>query len=91
MNNEEDMIAYCQGIQKGSPVDSNVVPMPWDMPGYGDKVIMAAGAFTQGSSIELSADGPVKPPYIVYQQGGLTYSYGKIGLLEAISKIGEVK
>ena len=91
MNSEENMVAYCQGIQKGSPVDSNVLPMPWDMPGYGDKVIMAAGAFTQGSSIELSADGPVKPPYIVYQQGGLTYSYGKAGLSEAIRKIREAE
>ncbi len=91
MKSEENMVAYCRGIQKGSPVDSNVVPMPWDMPGYGDKVIMAAGAFTQGASIELSADGPVKPPYIVYQQGGLTYSHGKIGLYEAIKKIQEAK
>ena len=83
-HNELDLIKYCQGIQSASPVDSYVVPMPWDMPGYDDKVIMAAGAFTQGSSIELSCDGPIREPFIAYQQGGLTYQYGKIGVMSAI-------
>ncbi|MDE5587284.1 MAG: methionine gamma-lyase family protein, partial [Bacilli bacterium] len=87
--NSKDLIAYCQGIQMASPIDSNAVPEPWDMPGYEDKVIMAAGAFTQGSSIELSCDGPIRPPYIAYMQGGLTYSYGKLGVMKAISKIKE--
>lgn len=85
--NEEKLIKYCQGIQMGSPVDSNSVPEPWDMPGYTDKVIMAAGAFTQGSSIELSCDAPIRPPYVAFQQGGLTYEYGKIGVMRAISNI----
>ena len=83
-HNEEDLIKYCQGIQGASPIDSYVVPVPWDMPGYDDKVIMAAGAFTQGSSIELSCDGPIREPFIAYQQGGLTYQYGKIGVMNAI-------
>lgn len=82
--NEEDLVKYVQGIQAASPIDSNSIPMPWDMPGYEDKVIMAAGAFTQGSSIELSADGPIRPPYIAYQQGGLTYEYGLLGVARAI-------
>ncbi|MCI8588605.1 MAG: hypothetical protein HFG40_03030 [Bacilli bacterium] len=85
--NSKDLIHYCQGIQMASPIDSNAVPEPWDMPGYEDKVIMAAGAFTQGSSIELSCDGPIRPPYIAYMQGGLTYSYGKLGVMKAISQI----
>ena len=89
---EEKMIKYIQGIQKGSPVDSNVEPQPWEMPGYGDKVIMAAGAFVSGSSIELSADAPIKEPYVAFQQGGLTYQYGKIGLEEGIrNAFGEVE
>ena len=79
--NEEDLVKYCQGIQMASPVDSFAIPMPWDMPGYEDKVIMAAGTFTQGSSIELSCDGPIRKPYIAYMQGSLTYKYGKIFLL----------
>ncbi len=79
----ELLCAFCRGIQKGSPVDSFVTPEPWAMPGYTDEVIMAAGAFTQGSSIELSADGPMRPPYTVYFQGGLTYESGKIGILSA--------
>ena len=83
----EKLIKYCQGIQKGSPIDSNSVPEAWDMPGYVDKVIMAAGAFTQGSSIELSCDGPIRPPYIAFQQGGLTYEYGKLGVLKAIQEL----
>ena len=82
--NPDDLIHYCVGIQKGSPIDSFALPLPWDMPGYDDKVIMAAGAFTQGSSIELSCDGPIREPYIAYQQGGLTYEYGKLGLVSAI-------
>lgn len=86
-NNKDDLINYCIGIQKGSPIDSFVTPMPWDMPGYDDQVIMASGAFTQGSSIELSCDGPLRPPYIAYQQGGLTYDYGKIGLVNAVMEL----
>ena len=86
-NNKEDLIKYCQGIQMASPIDSNSKPIPWDMPGYTDQVIMAAGAFTQGSSIELSCDGPIRPPYIAYQQGGLTYNYGKLGIMKAITEI----
>lgn len=83
----EGVIAFCQGIQKGSPVDSFVTPMPWDMPGYQDQVIMAAGAFIQGSSIELSADGPIRPPYIAYMQGGLTYESAKLGIMHAAQNV----
>ncbi len=79
----ELLCKFCQGIQKGSPVDSFVTPEPWAMPGYTDEVIMAAGAFTQGASIELSADGPMRPPYTAFFQGGLTYESGKIGILSA--------
>ena len=86
-NDREKLIRFCQGIQAASPIDSNSVPMPWDMPGYTDQVIMAAGAFTQGSSIELSCDGPIRPPYIAFLQGGLTYGYGKLGILKAISRL----
>ena len=86
-NNPEDLIKYTEGIQMGSPIDSNAIPEASDMPGYDDKVIMAAGAFTQGSSIELSCDGPLRPPYIAYQQGGLTFEYGKLGLLKAIERL----
>ena len=85
--NPEDLIHFCQGIQMGSPIDSDSIPEPWDMPGYTDQVIMAAGAFTQGSSIELSCDAPIRPPYIAYLQGGLTYPYGKLGVLKAIQNI----
>ena len=85
--NSEDLIKYCQGIQSGSAIDSASVPMPWDMPGYTDKVIMAAGAFTMGSSIELSCDAPIRPPYVAFQQGSLTYEYGKLGVLKAIQCI----
>ena len=85
--NPHDLIKYCQGIQMGSAVDSNSIPEPWDMPGYTDKVIMAAGAFTMGSSIELSCDAPIREPYIAYQQGGLTYEYGKLGVLIAIQNM----
>jgi len=80
---EEMLCAFCEGIQKGSPVDAFVTPEPWAMPGYNDRVIMAAGGFTQGSSIELSADGPLRPPYTAFFQGGLTYESGKIGILSA--------
>lgn len=86
-HNKEDLIKYCQGIQMASPIDSNAIPMPWDMPGYADQVIMAAGCFTQGSSIELSCDGPLRSPYIAYQQGGLTYSYGKLGIMKAVTEL----
>ena len=89
--NPEDLIKYCQGIQAGSAIDSNVVPEPWDMPGYTDRVIMAAGAFTMGSSIELSCDAPIRAPYIAFQQGGLTYEYGKLGVLKAVEKLFENK
>ena len=81
----EELIKFCQGIQKGSPVDSTSIPEPWDMPGYTDQVIMAAGTFVQGSSIELSCDAPIRPPYTAFLQGGLTYEYGKIGVLTAIN------
>ena len=75
------MIAFCKGIQAAAPVDSFATPLPWEMPGYNDKVIMAAGAFVQGSSIELSADGPIRPPYNVYFQGGLTWPSAKLGII----------
>lgn len=88
-NDREKLIKYCQGIQMGSPVDSNSIPVPGDMPGYEDQVIMAAGAFTQGSSIELSCDAPLREPYIAFQQGGLTYEYGKLGLMKAVTNIVE--
>lgn len=85
--NSDLLIKYCQGIQMASPIDSNCIPEAWDMPGYQDKVIMAAGTFTQGSSIELSCDGPIREPYIAYQQGGLTYDMGKIGIMKAVSNL----
>ena len=83
----EGLIAFCKGIQAAAPVDSYVDPEPWDMPGYDSQVIMAAGAFVQGSSIELSADGPVKPPYAVYFQGGLTWEHAKLGVLMSLQKL----
>lgn len=83
----DKLCAFCRGIQAGSPVDAYVTPEPWDMPGYSDSVIMAAGTFTQGASIELSADGPMKEPYIAYFQGGLTYESGKVGILSAASQV----
>lgn len=83
----EGLIAFCEGIQAAAPVDSFVTPEPWDMPGYDAKVIMAAGAFVQGSSIELSADGPLKPPYAVYFQGGLTWYHAKLGILMSLQKL----
>lgn len=81
------LIKFCQGIQAASPVDSHVVPEPWDMPGYTDQVIMASGAFTAGSSIEISCDGPIRPPYIAYLQGGLTYPSGKLAVISAIEHL----
>lgn len=86
-NDREKLIKYVQGIQMGSPVDSQSIPIPGDMPGYLDQVIMAAGAFTQGSSIELSCDAPLRPPYLAFQQGGLTYEYGKLGLMKAVDNL----
>ena len=83
-NDKEKLIKFVQGVQAGSPVDASALPLPWDMPGYKDQVIMAAGCFTQGSSIELSCDGPIREPFIAYMQGGLTYSYGKLGLIKAL-------
>ena len=87
LGSPEGVIAFCQGIQAAAPVDSHVVPEPWDMPGYDDPVIMASGAFVQGSSIELSADAPIRPPYIVYFQGGLTYEHSKFGVIKALQEL----
>lgn len=84
---EKGLVAFCKGIQYSAPVDSFVTPEPWDMPGYDSQVIMAAGAFVQGSSIELSADGPVKPPYTAYFQGGLTWYHGKLGILKSLQQL----
>ena len=81
------MVAFCKGIQSAAPVDSYVDPVPGDMPGYDSQVIMAAGAFVQGSSIELSADGPVREPYAVYYQGGLTWYHAKLGILMSLQKL----
>ena len=89
--NADKLIKYCQGIQMGSPIDSNSIPEPWDMPGYDAQVIMAAGAFVSGSSIELSADGPMKEPYAVYFQGGLTWYHAKLGILKSLQKLKERK
>ena len=86
-NDKDKLIKFCKGIQKASPIDSFVECEPWDMPGYSDQVIMAAGAFIQGSSIELSADAPIREPYIAYLQGGLTFDHAKIGVLFALSNI----
>lgn len=91
LGSEEKMCAFCRGIQKGAPVDSFVTPEPWDMPGYSDKVIMAAGAFTNGASIELSADGPLRAPYAVWMQGGITYTSGKLGAMLAAQEMLESK
>ena len=85
--NPEGVIAFCEGIQSAAPVDSHVTPEPWDMPGYDAQVIMAAGAFVSGSSIELSADGPIKPPYAVYFQGGLTWQHAKFGILKSLQSL----
>ena len=83
----QGVISFCKGIQAAAPVDSFVTPEPWDMPGYDSQVIMAAGAFVQGSSIELSADGPIKPPYAVYFQGGLTWYHAKLGILKSLQQL----
>lgn len=88
LGTKEKLIKFCQGIQKGSPIDSQVIPEPSPMGGYDDEVIMAAGTFTEGSTIELSCDGPIREPYIAYMQGGLTYDYGKYGILKAIEQMG---
>ena len=90
-HNPDALIAFCEGIQAAAPVDSYVTPEPWAMPGYDSNVIMAAGAFVQGSSIELSADGPIKPPYAVYFQGGLTWYHAKLGILKSLQKLKERK
>ena len=87
LGSEKAMCAFCKGIQEAAPVDSYVTPIPWDMPGYDSKVIMAAGAFVQGSSIELSADGPIREPYAVYFQGGLTWAHAKIGILCSLQEL----
>ncbi|MCC8068255.1 MAG: methionine gamma-lyase family protein [Ruminococcus sp.] len=87
LKTSENLIAFCQGIQKGSPVDSFVSPEPWDMPGYNDKVIMAAGTFTMGASIELSADAPLREPFAVWLQGGITYTSGKLGIILAVQEM----
>ena len=89
LDSAENVIAFCQGIQKGAPVDSYVTPEPWDMPGYDCQVIMAAGAFVQGSSIELSADAPIKPPYNVFMQGGLSWHHAKIGVITGLQTMYE--
>ncbi|MBO7096221.1 MAG: methionine gamma-lyase family protein, partial [Lachnospiraceae bacterium] len=83
----EGLIAFCEGIQAAAPVDSSFAPEPWDMPGYDSKVIMAAGAFISGSSIELSADGPLREPYTAYFQGGLTWPHGKFGIIKAFQSL----
>ena len=89
LGSKEAMVAFCKGIQAAAPVDSYVTPEPWAMPGYESEVIMAAGAFVQGSSIELSADGPIRPPYAVYFQGGLTWYHGKLGILLSMQKLAD--
>ena len=87
LGSKEKLVKFCQGIQKGSPIDSSVIPEPSEMGGYEDKVIMAAGTFTEGSTIELSCDGPIREPFIAFMQGGLTYEYGKLGVLKAIQNM----
>ena len=88
-NNENEMIKYAEGIQGGGAINANITPIPSDMPGYDNKIIMASASFIQGSSIEISADGPLKKPYVIFQQGALTYDYGKLALINAISKLNE--
>ena len=80
----ENLIAFCRGLQRGSPIEAYVVPEPCEMPGYEDMEVMAGGSFTSGSTIELSCDGPVKPPYTAFMQGGLSYEYGKLGVMNAV-------
>lgn len=88
LNSEKNLVEFCKGIQFGSPVESYVTPIPAPMPGYPDEEVMAGGSFIQGSTIELSCDGPVKPPYVAYMQGGLNYEYGKLGIMIALNKLG---
>ena len=87
LNNKEQIEAFCQGIQAGSPIDSFVTPEFWDMPGYDTQVIMAAGAFVQGASIELSADAPLREPYLVYLQGGLTFESARLGVMQGVQNL----
>ena len=87
MGTPERLVAFCQGIQMASPIDSMALPEPWDMPGYEDQVVMAAGTFVAGASIELSCDGPMREPYTAYMQGGLTYVHGRIALAEALNRM----
>ena len=89
MDSPERLVAFCQGIQTASPVDSMALPEPWDMPGYEDQIVMAAGTFVAGASIELSCDGPIRPPYTAYMQGGLTYTHGRIAMAEALNRMAE--
>ena len=91
MGDPDKVVAYCQGIQSASPIDSFASPEPWDMPGYTDQVIMAAGAFVQGASIELSCDAPMRPPYAVYQQGALTYLSGRMAVERAFARLLEAR
>ena len=87
LGSPEAVVAFCEGIQAAAPIDSHVTPVPWAMPGYESDVVMAAGAFVQGSSIELSADAPIREPYIVYFQGGLTYEHSKFGVLKSMNQL----
>ncbi|NMB03512.1 MAG: hypothetical protein GX978_03060, partial [Tissierellia bacterium] len=87
LGSPEKVIAYCEEVQASSPVDAFVTPIPWPMPGYDDDVIMAAGTFIQGASIELSADAPMREPYVVYVQGGLLYEQGKLALMKAVDRL----
>ena len=87
LNSPESLEIFCQAIQAAAPIDAHVAPVPWDMPGYESQVIMAAGAFVQGSSIELSADAPMREPYIVYFQGGLTYEHSKFGVIKSLDAL----
>lgn len=86
-NDADKLIAFCKGVQAASPVDSHVTPEPWAMPGYNDEVIMAAGAFIQGASIEFSADGPLRPPYAAYFQGGITWPHVKFGIINTVQEL----
>lgn len=90
-NDQDKLIKFCQGIQRGSAIDSNVVPEPWDMPGYSNKIVMASGAFVAGSSIEISCDAPIRVPFAAFLQGGLVYEYSKIAFVEALKNIGDIK
>jgi cystathionine beta-lyase family protein involved in aluminum resistance len=89
LGSPEALVAFCEGIQAAAPVDAHVTPVPWDMPGYADRIIMAAGAFVQGSSIELSSDGPLRAPYNVYFQGGLSYEHAKFGVMNALQSLAD--